>query len=144
MTLQPILNAPPAVAVHFLTVVPAFFMGSWMLLASVKGSPLHRAIGKSYLLFMTITAIAAIFIRAPAAWPHIDIGPQFRLSFIHLFIPLTAYGVYGAITTIRRGNIAGHRNAMIRMYIGALLIAGTLSFMPGRIMHAMVFGGGTY
>jgi uncharacterized membrane protein len=29
---------------------------------------------------------------------------------------------------------------MIGTYIGGLLIAGSLAFMPGRIMHTVVFG----
>jgi uncharacterized membrane protein len=29
---------------------------------------------------------------------------------------------------------------MIGLYIGGILIAGGLAFMPGRIMHEMVFG----
>ena len=144
MNLQPLLDAPIAVVLHFLTVVPAFFLGGWMLLASVKGSPPHRAVGKIYLACMAITAISACFIRAPANWPHLDLGPNIRVSFIHLFIPLTAYGIYGAITTIRQRNIKGHRNAMVQMYVGALIIAGILTFLPGRIMHAVVFGSSAY
>jgi uncharacterized membrane protein len=34
-----------------------------------------------------------------------------------------------------------HKTAMISLYIGALLIAGSLTLLPGRIMHAVVFGG---
>jgi uncharacterized membrane protein len=33
-----------------------------------------------------------------------------------------------------------HRSAMLGVYIGGILIAGTFAFLPGRIMHAMVFG----
>jgi uncharacterized membrane protein len=29
---------------------------------------------------------------------------------------------------------------MLGVYIGGLLIAGSLAFMPGRIMHTMTFG----
>jgi len=33
-----------------------------------------------------------------------------------------------------------HRNAMISVFVGALLIAGAFTFLPGRIMHAVAFG----
>ncbi len=29
---------------------------------------------------------------------------------------------------------------MISMFVGALLIAGAFTFLPGRIMHAVAFG----
>ena len=59
---------------------------------------------------------------------------------MHLLIPLTPFGVYGAIQGARRHNIAQHRAAMLSVYIGGMLIAGGLTFLPGRIMHAVVFG----
>lgn len=140
MTLQPVLNAPWPVILHFFTVVPAFFLGAWLLLASTKGSRPHRSVGVSYLVLMSITAASTLLISAPPAWPHVDLGHGMRLSFIHLFIPLTASGVYNGIARVRRGDITGHRRAMIRLFVGALVIAGVLAFMPGRIMHAVVFG----
>lgn len=140
MSLQPVLTAPVPVIIHFFTVVPAFFLGGWLLLASRKGSAPHRAVGMTYLVLMTVTAACTIFISAPPQWPHFSLGPNLRISFIHLFIPLTVVGIYRGITRIRRGDVEGHRRAMNRMYIGALLIAGLFTLLPGRIMHAIFFG----
>ena len=67
-------------------------------------------------------------------------SPFFGLSPIHLFVPLTLFGVASALYGARTHNIRAHRNAMIGTYIGGLLIAGSLAFMPGRIMHAVAFG----
>ncbi len=33
-----------------------------------------------------------------------------------------------------------HRRAILGVYIGGIFIAGGLTFIPGRIMHAVVFG----
>jgi uncharacterized membrane protein len=55
--LRPILEAPFAIQLHFVTVVPAFFLGAWQLLLSHKGSSSHRVIGKIYLTLMSITAL---------------------------------------------------------------------------------------
>jgi uncharacterized membrane protein len=33
-----------------------------------------------------------------------------------------------------------HRNAMIAIFLGALVIAGLFTLLPGRIMNAVVFG----
>jgi len=38
-----------AVRIHVVTVVPAFFIGSWLIFLSRKGSPWHRALGYVYL-----------------------------------------------------------------------------------------------
>ena len=46
----------------------------------------------------------------------------------------------GALRGAWTHNIGLHRRAMLGVYIGGLLIAGTLAFLPGRIMHAVIFG----
>ncbi|HEX3808655.1 MAG TPA: DUF2306 domain-containing protein [Rhizomicrobium sp.] len=135
MTLEPLLHAPLAVQIHVATVVPAFFIGTWQIFFSRKGAPFHRALGFVYLGLMTITSIAALFIHA--IMPN---GPFAGFSPIHLLVPLTLFGVVGALRGAWTHNIAMHKRAMLGVYIGGLLIAGSLAFMPGRIMHAVVFG----
>ena len=135
MTLEPLLRAAPAVQIHAATVIPAFFIGTWQILLSRKGARAHRAIGYVYLALMTITAIAALFIHA--VMPK---SPFFGLSPIHIFVPLTLFGVASALYGAWTHNLRAHRSAMIGTYIGGLLIAGSLAFMPGRIMHTVVFG----
>jgi uncharacterized membrane protein len=39
-----------------------------------------------------------------------------------------------------RHAVRQHRNSMISIFVGALVIAGLFTFAPGRIMHAVVFG----
>jgi uncharacterized membrane protein len=36
--------------------------------------------------------------------------------------------------------VADHRRIMISVFSGALVIAGLLALLPGRIMHRIVFG----
>jgi uncharacterized membrane protein len=38
------------------------------------------------------------------------------------------------------GSVDRHRNAMIAIFVGALVIAGLFTLMPGRVMHAVAFG----
>jgi uncharacterized membrane protein len=135
MTLAPLLSAPLAVQIHVATVVPAFLIGTWQIFFSHKGAPYHRALGYVYLGLMTVTAIAALFIHS--LMPR---SPFFGMSPIHLFVPLTLFGVFGALRGAWTHNIAAHRRAMIGVYVGGILIAGSLAFFPGRIMHAVVFG----
>jgi len=112
-------------------VLPAFAIGTWQIFLSRKGSATHRALGFLYLSLMSVTAITIFFIRSIGAG---------SLSPVHLFIPLTLYGVSGALWNIRRGNIRGHRNAMLGLYWGGLLIAGGLTLLPGRLLYRVFFG----
>jgi len=135
MTLAPILAASPAIKIHVATVTPAFLIGTYQIFFSRKGAPFHRALGYIYLTLMTITAIAALFVHS--VMPR---GPFFGFSPIHLFVPLTLFGVVGALRGAWTHNIPMHRRAMLGVYIGGILIAGSLAFLPGRVMHSVVFG----
>ncbi len=131
INLEPLLSASLAIQLHVYTVVPAFFLGTVQMILP-KGTAIHRINGGVFMALMVSTAIIAFFI------------PSFmgaRFSFIHLFIPLTLFTVPRALVASRRENIKAHRNAMIGLYVGALLIAGLLSFMPGRVMFNMFFAG---
>src|SRR5437879_2342406 len=96
MNLALITQAPLAIQLHLATVLPAFAIGTWQIFASRKGSAPHRMLGLVYLALMTVTAITTIFIR--------EIG-RGQFSLVHLFIPLTLFGVFGALWNIRRSDI---------------------------------------
>ena len=76
-------------------------------------------------------------------WLHLftvrEINPG-HLSWIHLFVLLTLWGVWPALTAIRQGNIAAHKRAMLGVYIGGIIVAGSLTFYPGRLMYRIFFG----
>ena len=135
MSLAPLLAAPLAIQVHVFTVVPAFVIGTWQIFFSRKGARHHRFWGYVYLTLMTATAIAAIFVQT--IMPH---GPFGGFSPIHIFVPVTLIGVAAAIHGAKTRNIRLHKRAMLGVYIGGILIAGAFTFVPGRLMHAVVFG----
>jgi uncharacterized membrane protein len=135
VTLAPLLAAPFAIKLHVATVVPAFFLGTWLIFFSRKGARRHRAVGYIYLTLMTVTAITALWIHQI---PAIDI--VYGFGPIHIFSIVTLSGVVGALRGAWTHNIKMHRSSMLGVYIGGLLIAGTFAFLPGRIMHALVFG----
>jgi uncharacterized membrane protein len=112
------------------TVVPAFVVGTLLVFFSTKGRLPHRILGAIYLTLMTVTAVDTFFIRS------LDSG---HLSLIHLFIPLTLFSVVGALRSVQRGNIRSHCYAMIGLYVGGFLLAGALTFLPGRLMHRIFF-----
>ncbi len=135
MSLAPLLAAPLAVQIHVVTVLPAFFLGTWLIFFSTKGARGHRALGYVYLGLVTATSLTALFIHS--LMPH---GPFGGFSPIHLLVLVTLFGVWGAIRGAKTHNIGSHRRAMLMVYIGGMVIAGGFTFLPGRIMHAVFFG----
>jgi uncharacterized membrane protein len=49
------------------------------------------------------------------------------------------YSVPAAYIYARKGNIAEHRQKMISLYIGGILIAGAFILMPGRLLNRLLF-----
>jgi uncharacterized membrane protein len=133
MDFDPLLHAPLTIKIHLATVVPAFAIGTWQIFLSRKGAVGHRTLGYVYLGLITVTAIDALFIHA--LMPNAPLG----LSPIHLLVPLTLFGVVSALLAARKHDIRRHRNAMIGVYIGGMLVAGSLTLLPGRILHSVVF-----
>lgn len=119
---------------HLATVVPAFGIGAFQLLRR-KGTPTHKFLGKVYMSLMLATAL--ITLAMPA-----QVGPQFlqHFGFIHFFSLITLINIPIAYVAARRGNIRAHQAAMISLYVGGILIAGTLAFLPGRMLHEWLFG----
>jgi uncharacterized membrane protein len=61
-------------------------------------------------------------------------------SPIHLLSLLVLVTLPLAVWHAHRHDVRRHRNAMTGLFIGALVIAGAFTLLPGRIMHAVVFG----
>ncbi len=119
-----------AVALHLMSVLPAIPLGLYILLAR-KGGARHRLLGRIWMALMVSTALSALFIR------HLNHG---GFSWIHIFVPVTIVAAWAAIASARAGRIAEHRNRLIGMYLGALVIPGAFAFAPGRIMAVWAFG----
>lgn len=131
MHLELLAREPFVIQLHVATIVPSFFLGTWLIFFSRKGSRYHRSLGFIYLGLMTITSFTAMFVQS--------IRPGYY-SWFHIFIPITLWGVFPAIWRIRQGDMRGHRRAMLGTYFGGLIAAGALSFAPGRLMHALFLG----
>jgi uncharacterized membrane protein len=121
-------SAPVALAIHVATVIPALFLGGFVMFGR-KGTPLHKMLGRIWAMLMMITAISSFWLQGLVG----GIGP------IHIFSVLTIVSIPRAIWAIRKGNVRVHQRAMTGPYIG-LVVAGLFSFMPGRLMGMLAFG----
>lgn len=127
------MTYPQLAYAHLATIIPAFVIGTFLLLMK-KGTRIHKLLGKIYMPLMLVTAVITLFMPA-------RVGPQLggHFGFIHAFSLLALYNVPTAYFSARRGDIKTHRKAMIGLYIGGILIAGAFAFMPGRMLHQMLF-----
>ncbi len=139
MSLQPLLDAPWVVQIHAFGAIAAILLGA-VQFAAPKGTLPHKLIGVVWLLLMSAIAISSIFIR-PSLYPGLPLVKWF--SWIHLFTVMTAFGIISGMMLLLKGGptLKHHARPFIGIFIGGLIIAGAFAFMPGRIMHQVVFGG---
>jgi uncharacterized membrane protein len=131
MTLAPLLDASPAIQFHAFAAMAAFALGA-VQLAAPKGTLPHRTIGFIWVALMAVVSVSAFFIHQIRLW-----GPW---SPIHLLAIFTMILLPIAVWRAHKHDVSHHRNAMLGLFGGALVIAGLFTFVPGRIMHAVAFG----
>ena len=131
MSLAPLLNAAPAIPLHAFAAMTAFGLGV-VQIAAPKGTLPHRTLGWIWVALMAVVAGSSFWIHELRV-----IGPWSPIHLLSIFTPIMLIvGVWRA----RHHNVRGHKITMISIFVGALIIAGFFAFMPGRIMHAVVFG----
>jgi len=131
LTLAPLLNASPIIQVHALAAMAAFALGL-VQFAAPKGTLPHRTIGWIWVALMTTIAASSFWIHQIRL-----VGP---FSPIHLLSIFTLVTLPLAVLAAHRHRVPQHRKAMISIFLGALVIAGAFTFVPGRIMHAVAVG----
>ena len=131
MSLAPLLDAVPPIPVHAFAAMAAFALGV-VQLAAPKGTLPHRTLGWIWVLLMVAVAISSFWIHTIRL-----VGP---FSPIHLLSIFTLIMLPLAVWRAHTHRVADHKRIMILTFTGALVIAGAFTLMPGRIMHAVVFG----
>jgi uncharacterized membrane protein len=131
MTLAPLLEAAPAIPLHAFAAMGAFVLGI-VQFAAPKGTLPHRTLGFIWVGLMLVVA-------ASSFWIH-----QIRLvglwSPIHLLSIFTLVMLPLAVWKAHTHQVAAHRRIMIYLFLGALVVAGLFTLVPGRLMHTVVFG----
>ncbi|KKB77871.1 hypothetical protein VW35_14605 [Devosia soli] len=132
MTLAPLLSADFAIQIHAFTASLAVPIGGFVLWRK-KGTALHKLLGPVWVILMFIAATSALFIHEIRL-----IGP---FSPIHLFTIFTFVALFNGLRAIIvHHDVARHRGSMQALYVGALLLAGAFTLLPGRRMNAVLFG----
>jgi uncharacterized membrane protein len=131
MSLAPLLEASGTIPLHAFAAMAAFALGI-VQFAAPKGTLPHRTVGWIWVGLMAVVAASSFWIHEIRL-----LGPW---SPIHLLSIFTLIVLPIAVWRARRHRVADHRRIMIMIFVGALVIAGLFTFLPGRIMHAVVFG----
>ena len=130
--LAPLLTHPQPIPAHAFMAIGALVAGGAQFLLP-KGRGAHRALGWLYVVLMGAVAVSGLFITE-LRW----IGP---FSPIHLLSVLALYTLFRAVDAAYRRDIAAHSRAMGWLYGLGLVLTGAFTLLPGRAMHAVLFGG---
>ncbi len=117
-----------AVIAHLATVLLALPLGISQLVLP-KGTIRHRVVGYVWCGLMMATALISFAVHG--------INPG-GLSFIHLFSIMTLVMTPVIVFSARAGQAARHQRAVLGLMIGALVIAGLFTFLPGRALGELV------
>lgn len=132
MSLAPLLAAPLAIQLHAFAAMGAFALGLFQF-AAPKGTLPHRTLGWIWVGLMLVVAVSSFWIHEIRLF-----GPWSPIHFLSIFTLVTLpLAVYAA----RKHKVITHKRAMAGLFLGGLVIAGLFTFVPGRLMARVVFGG---
>jgi len=131
MNLAPLLDAAPAIQLHAFAAMTAFALGI-VQFSAPKGTLPHRTIGWIWASLMAIVGATSFWIHELRLW-----GPWSPIHLLSIFALVT---LPLAVWAAHRHAVDRHRRAMTGIFFGALVIAGLFTLVPGRILHAVVFG----
>jgi len=131
MNLDLLFAEPWHIQLHAFAAIGALGLGIVQFVAP-KGTIPHRMLGYIWVALMAVTAVAAIFIR------QLNEG---QFSWIHIFVPITLFGIVELSIRARRGLTGKHCASAIGLFFGALIIPGAFTFAPGRLMWDVFIGG---
>ncbi len=120
------------IAIHLTAAVYSLLTGT-LQLTMKKGTPLHRYLGRTWMVAMLITATSSFWISSFfPIWS--SFGP------IHLLSVWIIICVDISVSAARSHKIKRHKAYSIGAYVG-LVGAGIGAFAPGRYLYQLFFGG---
>ena len=131
MNIEVLTTATPPIPSHAIVAMIALIVGAVQLLGK-KGTETHRWMGRFWVGLMAYIAISSFFIS--------EIKTFGYFSPIHILSVITLLTLVRGVRTAYKKQIAVHKRSMIMLYFLALIITGLFTFLPGRVMHQVLFG----
>jgi uncharacterized membrane protein len=116
------------IVIHTLAALLAVLLGAWLLNAR-KGHRAHRIGGWLWVLCMATVAGISFAIRGPSGF-----------SWIHGLSVFTLVTLATGVLAARAHRVQAHRLNMISLYVGALVITGLFTLLPGRLLGRELWG----
>lgn len=148
MNLAPLWNASLAIKLHAFAAIVALFVGLIQFFAP-KGTIPHRVLGWTWFVLIMAMLLLAPAIHGVRVETILDPSLCYtsgkslfwnaRCAGIHLLTLYLLLIVPAVPLLARGGNIVAHRNAMIAIWLAALLVAGLFTLDTRRIMHQVFF-----
>ncbi len=124
----PYYNWSPVIIGHVVLASTAVVLGA-LLLATRKGHQIHRLMGWIWVLCMTAVAGISFAIHRPDGY-----------SWIHGLSVFTLVSLLVGVAHARAHRVKAHRTHMVSLYVGALLITGLFTLLPGRLIGSALWG----
>lgn len=130
MSVHPLGAAPALIQVHTFAAFGAAAL-TILIFSMPRGTLWHRRLGWAWVCTMALAALTSFGITEMR---------QGQLGPIHV-LSVATLGFLGlGVARARRHQVKEHRRTMLGLTYGALCVAGAFTLMPGRIMHAVLFG----
>ena len=113
----------PLIATHAALAGVALVLGACLLFMRNKGQRAHRIGGWLWVLCMAAVAGVSFGIYGPSGY-----------SWIHGLSVYTLISLVTGVVAARAHRVKAHRINMIALYVGALIIAGLFTLLPGRLI----------
>jgi uncharacterized membrane protein len=130
------MQLTPVIAVHMTAALGAVITGPvalWARRGRQQHPKLHRAFGYAWVTLMVVTAVSALFIRD---WSMPNLAGY---TPIHLLVPVTLLGLFGAFWKLAHGNVRGHKAVMQNLYFAACVVAGAFTLLPNRYLGHLLW-----
>lgn len=125
---SPYYSWSPVVIAHAALAAVAVLLGAALLLTR-KGHSMHRLMGWIWVLCMTAVAGISFAIRRPDGY-----------SWIHGLSVFTLASLAIGVMHARAHRVKAHRIHMVALYVGALLVTGLFTLLPGRLIGSALWG----
>ena len=119
---------------HLFLLLISFLIATYIMLTP-KNTKKHKKLGSVYMALMLIATLISLFIEA-------RLGPTLFNHFgvLHLLSLFMLYIIPKAYFAARDGNIKLHRNIMIGIYVGTIVVTIVFSLTPTILLNDWVFG----
>ncbi|MDR3466030.1 MAG: DUF2306 domain-containing protein [Xanthobacteraceae bacterium] len=131
MSLAPLLHASTPTQLHAFAAMAAFALGL-VQFAAPKGTLPHKTLGWVWVALMAVICGSSFFLHGLRVWG--------EWSPIHLLSIATPVALVFGVWAARTHRVPSHRWTMVWTFVGALMLAGLFTLVPGRVMHDVVFG----